>query len=94
VLPRVAAACLALALCEKKTDLRGFAERTADGGTLIVVDDDNGGGCPLTIDGARVKAGHALAVKPGKHVVMCGSGNDFDVVVPRGHTYHFTYWGP
>ncbi|MBL8957502.1 MAG: hypothetical protein JNK82_42405 [Myxococcaceae bacterium] len=94
MLPRVLAASIALAVCSKKTDLRGFDERTPDGGTLLVVDDDSGGGCPLTVDGRPVKAHRPIAVKPGRHTVACGSGNDFDVTVRAGHTYHFDYWGP
>lgn len=83
-------------LCTSRSDLRGTDEPSADGGTFLSIDDDNGGGCPLTVDGKPWKlAPKALgAVKPGRHKVACGPGSSLDVTVRAGRAYHFDYWGP
>jgi hypothetical protein len=99
VIVRLVAVALVCTSCPKG-DLRGFDERTPDGGTLLVIDDDNGGGCTLWVDGRAWKhpKGVAAPVKPGAHTVDCGDkpspGNAYDVRVREGHTWHFTYWGP
>jgi hypothetical protein len=76
-------------------DLRGYSERSQDGRTYLVVDDDNGGGCgPILVDGKQWP--HALhtagPIGPGEHVIECGGEIGFKI--KRGTTFHFDYWGP
>ena len=98
--PHATRACLALvapfllAHCAD-VDIRGDARPSADGQTFLIVADDNGGKSgPLTVDGQRWP--HAIgtpgAVRPGHHVIACGS--DITVQVDSGTTYRFDYWGP
>lgn len=94
---RAALALLAPLLLARCTDddIRGDARPSADGQTYLIVADDNGGKCgPLTVDGRRWP--HAIgapgAVRPGPHVIACGS--DITVQVDSGTTYRFDYWGP
>lgn len=88
-------AILLLACSEGVSDLRGRAVASPDGGTYLVVEDDNGGACgPVLVDGKPWP--HALhvagAISPGPHAIQCGT--DLELDVPIGVTYHFDYWGP
>jgi hypothetical protein len=76
-------------------ELRGYSDRSPDGRTYLVVDDDNGGGCgPILLDGKPWP--HAIhsagPVEPGRHVIACGG--DISFSIEPGTTYHFDYWGP
>ena len=75
--------------------LRGSVTASADGGTYLVVADDNGGSCgsPL-LDGKPWphKLGERGFVSPGRHRIECGGWIEFDV--PQGVVFKFDYWGP
>jgi hypothetical protein len=76
-------------------DLRGSSIPSPDGRTYLVIADDNGGQCgPLTVD--RAPWPHAVgalgAVKPGDHLVACGS--EVAIRVDSGQTFRLDYWGP
>ncbi|UHQ20652.1 hypothetical protein LVB87_05785 [Lysobacter sp. KIS68-7] len=76
-------------------DLRGSSERSKDGGTYLVVADDNGGQCgPLLVDGKPwgYRIGEPGPIAPGVHQIFCGVGSAFDV--KSGTVYRFDYWGP
>ena len=92
------ATMLLMSLC-KTGDLRGHDRPTPGGATQLAIDDDNGGGCTLWVDGQKWPHGRAVSapVTPGRHRIACGdrpSANAFEVDVRAGHTYHFDYWGP
>jgi len=87
-------ACLALAGCDDG-HLRGSVASSNDGGTYLVVADDNGGACgPLSLDGKPWP--HAIGergrVSPGRHRIECGGSIEFDI--PEGVVFTFDYWGP
>ena len=94
---RVVIACLLFSPCsDREKELRGWHEPSADGGTLLSVEDCVG---PAAwVDGKKVKPSTPVPVKPGSHEVGCGAPYDknlsMGVDVPRGRTYHFDYWGP
>jgi|SRR6186713_713757 len=76
-------------------DLRGSAVPSQDGGTYLVVDDNNGGLCgAIRVDGQDWKASlhSAGRVSPGVHEIACGTRIEFEV--REGTTFHFNYWGP
>ncbi|MBK7864036.1 MAG: hypothetical protein IPJ65_36615 [Archangiaceae bacterium] len=80
--------------CKRSEDLRGVEEKTPDGGTFLIVDDDGQGSCQLFLDGRRVKAHQPREVSPGPHQLDCGDPKStVTVTVHEGHTFHFTYWG-
>lgn len=86
--------------CEKRV-LRGRIARSQDGQTYLSIDDDNGGKCPIFVDGKpwKRKIGSAAAMTPGDHTVTfkCwknNSGADYGVTISRGTIFHFDYWGP
>ena len=88
------------AACEKRP-LRGRVEASPDGKTYLSIDDDNGGGCPIFVDGKRwsQRLGQAVAIAAGPHTVTfaCGSlkqGSPYPIEVRRGTIFHFDYWGP
>lgn len=88
------------AACEKRS-LRGRVEASPDGKTYLSIDDDNGGGCPIFVDGKRwsQRLGQAVAIAAGPHTVTfaCGSlkqGSPYPIEVRRGTIFHFDYWGP
>ena len=76
--------------------LRGSSKKSPDGKTYLIVADDNGGACPVHLDGKLWPhaKGERGSVTPGRHVLSaCGSeGIGFDVAA--GTTYTFDYWGP
>jgi len=76
-------------------DIRGSSKPSSDGKTYLIVADDNGGYCPLKLDGklwAHAK-GEAGRIESGQHTLSsCDSDMIFDV--PDGYTYTFNYWGP
>jgi hypothetical protein len=86
--------------CRKGSPLRGTTSKSGDGQTYLSIDDDNGGGCPILVDGKawRFKRGTPGPVASGEHTVSfkCGKGSsqDYPVTVPDGATFHFEYWGP
>ena len=76
-------------------DLRGRAVPSPDGGTYLVVDDNNGGRCgPIRVDGRDWKAAlHSPGrISPGAHEIACGTTMKFEI--REGTTFHFNYWGP
>jgi hypothetical protein len=76
-------------------DLRGKAVPSPDGGTYLVVDDNNGGLCgPIRVDGQEWKVSlHSPGrISPGVHAIECGTTIEF--AIREGTTFHFEYWGP
>lgn len=91
---------LLIGACEKRT-LRGRVEPSQDGKTYLSIDDDNGGGCPIFLDGQRwsQRLGQAATIAAGAHTVTfaCGSlkhGSKYPIEVRSGTIFHFDYWGP
>ena len=91
--------CLVLttAMCVgcTKHDLRGKAEKTKDGQTYLIIEDDNGGACgPIFVDGKPWP--HKIHVPgpivSGLHTIQCGTEIQFNI--PPATTFHFDYWGP
>jgi hypothetical protein len=81
--------------CTRDDDIRGESERSPDGGTYLIIADDNGGQCgPMLVDGAvwPHRIDEPGPVRPGPHVIACGT--EMSVQVDSGHTYRFDYWGP
>ena len=94
VLSVVLSALATLVGCGQR-DLRGTFEKSADGGTYLSVEDDNGGGCgPILLDGKPWPhpLGRAASVSAGRHLLSCGG--EVAVDVTAGTTFHFNYWGP
>lgn len=94
---RAAALALLLGACGRRDarELRGRAERSADGRTYLVVADANGGRCgPVSVDGRPWP--HAVGapgpVSPGRHTIACGT--EVEVQVDSGTTFRLDYWGP
>lgn len=85
--------------CDARS-LRGSMAASEDGGSYLVIADDNGGGCDaIKVDGSLW--GYALEragpVAPGTHVLECSVGNSaagISIIVPDGMTFTFDYWGP
>ena len=95
VLPLLLCA-LVLQSCTK-TNLRGHEVSSADGGTYLVVDDDNGGACgPIRVDGRDwpQPLNQPHPISPGTHSIACGDGDGLQFTVAAGTTFHFDYWGP
>lgn len=91
---------LALVACDTRS-LRGRVETSRDGKTYLSIDDDNGGACPIYVDGARWRhrIGQVAPITAGAHTVTfaCGSvqhGAQYGIDVRRGTILHFDYWGP
>ena len=87
-------ALLATVGCTSR-QLRGRSTPSENGGTYLVIADDNGGRCgPLHVDG--VPWPHAVgapgAVRPGEHVVECGT--KITIRVDSATTFRLDYWGP
>jgi len=87
---------LGLQSCSKAI-LRGHEVSSPDGGTYLVVDDDNGGVCgSIRVDGRDwpqpLNTPHPIA--PGTHSIACGDGAGLQFTVAAGTTFHFDYWGP
>jgi hypothetical protein len=85
---------LAHPACHKR-DLRGSSKPSDDGKTYLVVADDNGGHCELTLDGKAWPhaKGQPGRVQSGHHSLSsCGAEIGFDI--PEGVVYTFDYWGP
>ncbi len=81
--------------CKKGRDLRGLSTPSTDGGTYLIVADDNGGNCQLMLDGKRWthRKGEAGSVSAGRHTLSsCDSHLVFEV--SKGNVYTFDYWGP
>ena len=78
----------------KRGDLRGVYQPSKDGKTYLVVADDNGGACPLKLDGAKWAhaKGEAGLVRPGRHTLT--SCIDVSFNIKEGTIYTFDYWGP
>ena len=87
----------ALSGCSDR-ELRGRSVDSPDGGTYLVVDDDNGGRCgPLRIDGRDWphEIGEPGPIAPGAHEITCGGdGTGISFAVRSGTTFHSDYWGP
>ena len=78
-------------------ELRGKSVPSTDGGTYLVIDDDNGGECgPMIVDGREWK--HEIhspgPIEAGAHQVSCGEGGETGFTIRPGTTFHFDYWGP
>jgi hypothetical protein len=76
-------------------ELRGRVEKSVDGGTYLAIDDDNGGKCGLMLVDGQVwpYAIHSPGpIAPGEHEIECGSGAG--IIIKKGTTFHFDYWGP
>ena len=80
--------------CEE-SDLRGSWKKSKDGKTYLIVEDDNGGGCLLLVDGKpwTHHVGDWVLIEPGNHNISCGFGH-FPFVIQDGFVYKFRYWGP
>jgi len=75
--------------------LRGSSTKSNDGGTYLIVSDDNGGQCgPLLVDGKQwpYRIGERGPIAPGVHQIQCGTGSAFEV--KQGTVFTFDYWGP
>jgi len=75
--------------------LRGSVVESSDGGTYLVVADDNGGHCgPITVDGQLWPhgIGERGKIEPGLHSIGCGGEITFQI--PPGVVFEFDYWGP
>jgi hypothetical protein len=83
----------ALGGCTKRA-FRGDLEKSPDGLTYLVIEDDNGGGaCDVVrVDGQPWKLNERRAIAPGEHTLTCGG--DVGIDIPPGTTFHFDYWGP
>jgi hypothetical protein len=87
-------AAVMIAACSER-DLRGRAVASSDGGTYLVVEDDNGGQCgPIRVDGHDWKTPLHVPgrISPGVHELSCGGSAQFKI--REGTTFHFDYWGP
>lgn len=85
---------VALAACAER-ELRGYVKPSADGGTYLVVEDDNGGKCgPMILNGKEWMhpIGKPGAVQPGEQILECGAAIGF--TVEAGTTFYVDYWGP
>ena len=77
------------------SDLRGTWKYSGDGNTYLIVADDDGGQCPVKLDG---EVWHHLKGEPGRvdsgphEIWACGGKSGFDI--PKGAVYSFNYWGP
>ena len=96
---RVAVLVCALAVAASCSDraLRGTSEPSTDGGTYLVVDEDNGGQCgQIMVDGQEwpVPLHEPHPVSAGVHVISCGDSAGTEFTVEEGTTFHFDYWGP
>jgi hypothetical protein len=90
----LATAAVWLLACSER-ELRGSVVASPDGGTYLVVDDDNGGACgPILVDGKPWPYPiHVLgALAPGPHIIDCSGEISF--ALAEGTTFHFDYWGP
>jgi hypothetical protein len=88
------AAALMVSACSGG-DLRGDAVPSPDGGTYLVLDDDNGGHCgPMRVDGRdwTNPLRSPARISPGVHEIACGTTIKF--TIREGTTFHFKYWGP
>lgn len=86
-----------IAACDITTEdgyLRGDVKLSSDGKTYFGILDNNGGACPLLVDGKKwnYPIGKAVSIEPGRHTISCGSSIEFEV--PAGHIFMFDYWGP
>jgi hypothetical protein len=76
-------------------DLRGSSKASPDGKTYLVVAHDNGGRCPLKLDGTAWPhaKGQAGRVESGHHTLSsCDAA--FGIDIAEGVVYTFDYWGP
>ena len=75
--------------------LRGWEEKSDDGLTYLVIQDNNGGECGiLFVDGKEWKYGIDVKgrVEPGLHTIECGGAIEFEI--KEGTIFYFDYWGP
>ena len=75
--------------------LRGYLEKSSDGETYLVIEDDNGGACgPILVDSKEWP--HAIGepglIGAGIHRIECGGEMEFSI--ESGAVFHFDYWGP
>lgn len=86
---------LSATMCTYDGILRGREEKSQDGKTYLVIEDDNEGACDsLLIDGhpLKYKIGEAIEISPGVHSIECGGKIEFRI---REKTiFYFDYWGP
>lgn len=85
---------LAVLACSGR-ELRGRSTASPDGGTYLVIADDNGGYCgPLRVDGAvwPHRLNEPGRVRPGEHTIACGGS--VVIRIEAGRTFRFDYWGP
>lgn len=79
----------------KDSELRGYVEKSKDGKTYMVIEDDNGGHCgPMSLNGNEWphEIGMPGQVEPGEHTLECGTAISF--LVKEGTIFHVDYWGP
>ncbi len=71
-------------------DIRGSSKPSQDGKTYLIVADDNGGTCPLKLDGKlwTHPKGEAALIVPGHHT-LSSCGSDIGFVVQKGVVYTF-----
>ena len=79
-------------------DLRGSAVASPDGGTYLVIDDDNGGACGAIMVDGKVwprPLDQPHPISPGVHHIQCGEDDGLtQFTVEAGTVFHFAYWGP
>jgi hypothetical protein len=79
-------------------NVRGEWVRSQDGGTYLVVDEQDGPACnTIYIDKQRWphKLHEAGKISPGTHQISCAPDAAYLAFEARpGMTYHFNYWGP
>ena len=85
---------LSLNACESSEHLRGNVSSSEDGRTYLSVMDNNGGACPLYLNGKEwsYALGERVLVEAGTHVLKACSEIEFDI--PEGVVFEFNYWGP
>ena len=89
------AAGFALAACSGR-EPRGTTHASNDGGTYLVVTDDNAGNCGLvSIDGKHWPHGldERAPISAGDHTLRC-QDSEYSFNVAKGSVFKFNYWGP
>lgn len=90
------AGCVSIFLLSGCNDeSHGQSVPSSDGGTYLVVDDNNGGNCgPILVDGREwLQPLHTPgSIAPGAHSIECGGAIEFEI--EPGTTFYFDNWGP
>jgi hypothetical protein len=88
-------AATSLAVSCSKRELRGRIQKSNNGGSYLVINNDNGGKCgEVLLDGRKWPYPlHAFGQVPsGVHTLECGTKVEFEI--KPGTIFQFDYWGP